>query len=94
MSGSIESLERSLRACDGCSNDHDYICTCRPADVRHAVQTIAQLRDALECLIDAQNGPPLIRDKRSWSEAMAVAHAALGNRDSVEFYMLQARGSK
>lgn len=44
MSGSIESLERSLRATDGCVNDHDAICECRPVDVRAAITELEKAR--------------------------------------------------
>lgn len=38
----------------------------------------ARLREALECLIDEQNGPPLLGHERSWCAAMEKARAALG----------------
>lgn len=47
----LTSLERCLRACDGYVNDHDYICECRPVDVREALREIERLRQ-LEYAID------------------------------------------
>jgi hypothetical protein len=37
-----------------------------------------RLREALECLNDEQNGPPLLGHERSWCAAMEKARAALG----------------
>ncbi len=41
-------------------------------------QQVGRLREALECLIDEQNGPPLLGHERSWCIAMDMARAALG----------------
>jgi hypothetical protein len=39
---------------------------------------VGRLREALECLVDEQNGPPLLGHERSWCAAMEKACAALG----------------
>ena len=44
MSGSTEQLRTSLRATDPFCNDHDYICECRPVDVRLALKELDRLR--------------------------------------------------
>jgi hypothetical protein len=41
-------------------------------------QEVGRLREALEGLIDMQNGPPLLRYEPSWRIAMEKARAALG----------------
>ncbi len=41
-------------------------------------QEVGRLREALECLVDEQNGPPLLGHERSWCAAMEKARAALG----------------
>lgn len=38
---------------------------------------LAAAREALQALLDVQNGPPLIRDTEEWNVAMALARAAL-----------------
>lgn len=42
---------------------------------------IAQLESALSDLVEAQNGPPLIRDAKAWQAAMDAAQAALGTQE-------------
>ena len=42
---------------------------------------INKLREALQDLMDEQNGPLLIRDKSSWEAAMNKADKLLSNRD-------------
>jgi len=37
----------------------------------------ARLREALQDLMDVQNGPPLVRDEEDWNKAMSSARAAL-----------------
>ena len=39
----LDSLERSVRECDGACNDGDYICLCRPMDVQEALTAIKSL---------------------------------------------------
>jgi pyrroloquinoline quinone (PQQ) biosynthesis protein C len=41
---------------------------------------IDELRDALENLVDEQNGPPLPTHARRWHRAMEVACKALGRK--------------
>jgi regulator of replication initiation timing len=36
-----------------------------------------RLREALKCLVDEQNGPPLLQREHYWREAMDMAGAAL-----------------
>lgn len=36
------------------------------------------MHEALEALVDEQNGPPLLRDKEQWEAAMAKAYKVLG----------------
>ena len=57
----IDKLRQSLDMCSGAVNDHDYICDCRPCDVRAALSAIkelqaeiAQLRAKLNTALDAQ----------------------------------------
>jgi hypothetical protein len=44
-------------------------------------QEVGRLREALEGLIDMQNGPPLLRYEPSWRIAMEKARAALGEEE-------------
>ncbi|MEA1927299.1 MAG: hypothetical protein U9N73_03770, partial [Candidatus Auribacterota bacterium] len=37
-------LRQSLRSTGGYVNDHDYICKCRPVDVRHVLGEIERLQ--------------------------------------------------
>lgn len=37
----------------------------------------ARLREALQDLMDVQNGPPLVRDEEDWNNAMGAARKAL-----------------
>ena len=46
----LKYLRRSLKTCAGYVNDHDYICKCRPADVREALSLIDALRKEIERL--------------------------------------------
>jgi len=48
MAGNIETLKRSLRACDPYLNVYDYICKCRPVDLRVALDEIERLRAELD----------------------------------------------
>ncbi len=41
------------------------------------------LRNALESLVDLQNGPPLISDTAEWELAMWAAYRVLGRPDYV-----------
>ena len=41
-------------------------------------QEVGRLREALEYLVDEQNGPPLLGHEHSWRIAMEKARAALG----------------
>lgn len=53
-----ERLEQSLRACDAYGNDHDYICKCRPVDVRAVLIELEQLRAAIDdVLIEPPSRP-------------------------------------
>jgi hypothetical protein len=47
---------------------------------------IDELRDALEHLVDEQNGPPLAKYARQWTQAMIVASKVLGRTKSEQFY--------
>lgn len=44
----------------------------------------ARLREALECLIDEQNGPPLEVHAKSWCAAMDRARAALAEQEKTD----------
>lgn len=46
----VDYLKHALQSCDGYVADHDYICRCRPVDVRRAIQEIQQLRALVEDL--------------------------------------------
>ncbi len=50
-----------------------------------------KLRNALQNLVDEQNGPPLIARAPQWYEAMALACESLGNNESAEYYRKEAR---
>jgi len=41
-----------------------------------------KLREALQALMDAQNGPPLLRDAAAWGSAMAGARIALARQEA------------
>ena len=41
------------------------------------VADVPELLEALQDLLDAQNGPPLIREKNLWQRAMNKAEAAI-----------------
>jgi hypothetical protein len=41
-------------------------------------QEVERLREAMEYLVDEQNGPPLLGHEHSWRIAMEKARAALG----------------
>jgi hypothetical protein len=44
-------------------------------------QEVGRLREALEYLVDEQNGPPLLGHEHSWRIAMEKACAALAEKD-------------
>lgn len=46
-------------------------------DVACAVKVYEPLADALQTLVDEQNGPPLFRHEKRWKEAMEKSRAAL-----------------
>lgn len=48
-----------------------------PAKDRLPPDPLTEVLDALEALVSAQNGPPLIRDEAEWSKAMGYALAIL-----------------
>lgn len=58
-------------------------------------QTEQMLRDALQALLDVQNGPPLRKTKDEWESAMKAGYEALSapavavNLESIEQYRLQ-----
>jgi len=68
MSGSIKSLEQSLRTCEGCGNDHDYICQCRPVDVRAALVKIASLQAMLDTYPKTKDGVLALHGSRLYRE--------------------------
>jgi chromosome segregation ATPase len=47
------------------------------ARAEHAEAAEKAMREALQALVDEQNGPPLIRDAAEWEAAMSKARAAL-----------------
>lgn len=47
MKSPLEMLRMSLEACGGACNDHDYICECRPVDVRRVIAEVERLRERL-----------------------------------------------
>ena len=49
--------------------------------IRDQAEQIASLKEALEDLIDAQNGAPLYTYRKAWNEAMAKAAGVLGRSD-------------
>lgn len=53
------------------------ICPKCNAQLSDRYKEIERLKDALQSLYDEQNGPPLIRDQKSWQEAMDKACACL-----------------
>jgi len=83
----IGKLRRSLKTCAGYVNDHDYICKCRPADVRAALKAIDELQaenERLRRMMAALINAPFGTDE--WDAAMnaigeevAAAEAAGGN---------------
>lgn len=70
--------------CDKCGWGK-YGCTCCDACAAKDAE-IARLRDALQDLCDAQNGPPLHtkRDIEFWEEAMSKARNLLHNAEGGE----------
>lgn len=44
-------------------------------------QEVGRLREALESLLDEQNGPPLIGSALSWQKAVDQARAALAEKE-------------
>lgn len=47
---------------------------------------LAEMRAALETLVDEQNGPPLARHADSWRKAMCEAARLLGRSESERYY--------
>lgn len=47
-------------------------------EIERLRESEAKLREALEYLVDEQNGPPLLGHEHSWRIAMEKARAALG----------------
>lgn len=47
MKSATEMLQMALDACGDAANDHDYICECRPMDVRRVLAEIERLRERL-----------------------------------------------
>jgi hypothetical protein len=45
MLSNVDKLRQSLRTCGGYVNDHDYICQCRPVDVRATLAELDRLRE-------------------------------------------------
>ena len=76
MSGSIEKLRQSLAACNGCVNDHDYICRCRPVDVRRVLAELERLQQGgviqaviefIQDVIEALRSCKTVRREQTWS---------------------------
>lgn len=44
-----------------------------------------EMLEALECLVAAQNGPPLIRETKEWEAAMAKAWQAIAHANGREW---------
>jgi hypothetical protein len=58
MAGKIDTLRRSLAGTERYVNDHDYICECRPVDVRLALATIDHFwhwRRSITCRLASAN---------------------------------------
>lgn len=56
---------------------HIYVAQyCDEADA-HLIAASPEMYEALEALVDLQNGPPLIREQVEWNSAMDRARAAL-----------------
>jgi hypothetical protein len=49
-------------------------------DVRAAM---VEAREALESLVDEQNGPPMLRRENQWRDAMAKCRTALARLDAI-----------
>jgi hypothetical protein len=47
---------------------------------------VDELRDALEHLLDEQNGPPLAKYAADWHKAMMVANRVLGRTEGAELH--------
>lgn len=60
-----------------CLHATGWVCRDLRIALDAAQAEIARLREALECLIDEQNGPPIERHAHSWQMAMDRARAAL-----------------
>ena len=55
-------------------------------EVAQPIGGVVRLRDALQSLVDEQNGPPLIRDADSWCDAMIEAADVLSGPQAAAFY--------
>ena len=51
-----ERLQQALRATSGACNDHDYICHCRPVDVRGVLAENERLTAELAAMREAEQG--------------------------------------
>ena len=70
MSGSLRQLQISLKATESYGNDHDFICHCRPVDVRKALD----LADHIQAILRL-TGSYMLTCKRNntdeWMEEFA-----------------------
>lgn len=53
--------------------------------IQRQTKTIKELREALEELVDNQNGPPLLLWQEDWNKAMRMSYKALGRDDKGAF---------
>lgn len=62
MKSATEMLQMALDACGDAANDHDYICECRPVDVRRVLAEIERLRVVVATAIELLQQ----RDRIAW----------------------------
>lgn len=80
MSNIVERLRAYVKDEGGWYN---ILETCEEAadEIERLNIEIARLREALESLLDEQNGPPLIGSALSWQKAVDQARAALAEKE-------------
>jgi len=72
-----------MRLCNECKQDYartnDGLCiSCNEGLIEDMCCENIELRDALEGLLNEQNGPPLLRRELQWNEAVLIAEKVLG----------------
>lgn len=86
MDNHISKIREALFGTAGTGNDHEYICRCRPVDLREVLKEVELLKEGEHALTMDRN-----EWHKKWREAMKEIERLREDRKSVESYLLAVK---